>query len=108
KPAGCPECPDRKKASIRFYRFTEYFEALGIDIRKIKMVHVLAPKPSQTIAATGKDLRSPLAKEFMFRFGGYTFGKPLPHTPLGFGNGKTPDKAVGVMIYIDRKPPVIT
>jgi hypothetical protein len=108
KPPGCPECPDRKKASMRWYRFIDYFNAIGLDRKKIKIVHVLAPKDTQTIEASTKDLNGPLAKDFLFRFGGLVGGKALPHTPEGFGNGETPDKLMGVMIYIDRKPPVIT
>ena len=83
--------------------------AYGIDVKKVKMIHVLAPKASQTIAATGTDLATPLAQKFMFRFGSLVGGKPLPHTPEGFGNGKRrPTRSNGVMIYIDRKPPTIT
>jgi hypothetical protein len=108
KPPGCPECPDRKKSSMRYYRFLDLMAAYGIDVKKVKMVHVLAPKASQTIAATGHDLQTPLAKDFMFRFGSLVGGKPLPHTPEGFGNEETPDKLVSVMIYINRKPPTIT
>lgn len=108
KPPGCPECPDRKKSSMRYYRFLDLMTAYGVDVKKVKMVHVLAPKPSQTIAASGRDLQTPLAKDFMFRFGSYIGGKPLPHTPPGFGNEETPDKLVSVMIYINRKPPTIT
>ncbi len=108
KPPGCPECPATKKSSMRFYRFLDLMAAYGIDVKQVKMIHVLAPKASQTIAATGHDLQTPLAKDFMFRFGGLVGGKPLPHTPEGFGNEETPDKLVSVMIYIKRKPPTIT
>lgn len=108
KPGDCPSCPDRKKSSMRWYRFVDYLKAVGIDVKKVKVLHVLAPKPSQTIEARQKDLSGPLAKDFMFRFGGLVAGKALPHLPLGFGNGETPDKMVGVMIYIDRKPPIVT
>ena len=44
----------------------------------------------------------------MFRFGGLVGGKAMPHAPDDFGNGETPDKISGVMIYIDRKPPTVT
>ena len=108
KPAGCPECPAWKWSEARFYKFTDYLKALGIDAHKIKMMHVYGPKLSQTIAVTGKDLTSPAADEFMFRFGAEVAGKPIPHVPPNFGNGKQPDKINGVMIYIDRKAPTIT
>jgi hypothetical protein len=108
KPPGCPECPAWKWAEQRFYRFTDYLKALGIDARRIKMMHVYGPKLSQTIAVTGADLQTRAADEFMFRFGSDIAGKPIPHVPGHFGNGKQPDKINGVMIYIDRPPPTIT
>lgn len=108
KPANCPECPDRKTTQMRFYKFTDYLKALGIDIKKVKAIHVYGPKLSDSIAATGKDLQSKAAEEFMFRFGGLASGKALPHAPDGFGNDRSPDKISGVMIYIDRKPPTIS
>lgn len=108
KPADCPECPAFKEAQQRFYRFTDYLKAMGIDIRKVKEIHVYGPKLSQSVVATGKDLQSRLADKFMFRFGTDVAGKALPWVPEGFGNGKTPDKISGVMIYIERKPPTVT
>lgn len=108
KPPGCPECPAWKWSKQRFYKFTDYLEAIGIDLRKVKVMHVYGPKLSQTIVVTGKDLLSKRADGFMFRFGMDVAGKPLPWVPEGFGNGKTPDKIAGVMIYIDRKAPTVT
>ena len=43
----------------------------------------------------------------MFRFGAITGGKAIPVVPDSFGNGVMPDKLGGVMVYIDKKPPVI-
>jgi hypothetical protein len=108
KPADCPECPAWKWSQQRFYRFNDYLAAMGIDRRKIKQIHVYGPKLSQSVVATGRDLQTKLADQFMFRFGTDVAGKPLPWVPEGFGNGKTPDKIAGVMIYIDRKPPTVT
>jgi hypothetical protein len=108
KPPGCPECPAWKWSKQRFYKFTDYLKALGVDIRKIKVMHVYGPRLSQSIVVTGKDLQSKRADGFMFRFGMDVAGKALPWNPEGFGNGKTPDKISGVMIYIDRKAPTVT
>jgi hypothetical protein len=108
KPANCPECLSWKWSEARFYKFTDYLKALGIDPHKIKMMHVYGPKLSQTIAVSAKDLLRPDADEFMFRFGAQIAGKPIPHVPPNFGNGKQPDKINGVMIYINKKPPTIT
>jgi hypothetical protein len=108
KPPGCPECLAWKWSEQRFYKFTDYLKALGIDARRIKLMHVYGPKLSQTIAVTGADLLGPASSEFMFRFGNLVAGKPIPHVPPNYGNGKQPDKINGVMIYIDKRPPVIT
>ena len=108
KPPGCPKCPAWKWSQQRFYKFTDYLKAVGIDIRKIKVMHVYGPRLSQSVVATSKDLQSKLADKFMFRFGMDVAGKALPWVPEGFGNGKTPDKISGVMIYIERKPPTVT
>jgi hypothetical protein len=110
KPPGCPieQCPGWKWSQQRFYKFTDYLAAVGVDIHKIKMLHVYGPKLSQTIAVTARDLQRPDAGEFMFRFGADVGGKPIPHVPPHFGNGKQPDKMTSVMIYIDKKPPTIT
>jgi hypothetical protein len=44
----------------------------------------------------------------LFRFGSDVGGKPIPHVPLNFGNGKQPDKMSSMMIYIDKKAPTVT
>jgi hypothetical protein len=108
KPPGCPDCPDRKIAYTRYYKFTDYLKSLGIDPKKVKAIHVVGPKLSDTIAATGADLQSKAADEFMFRFGGLSSGKAIPHAPDNFGNDRSPDKISSLMIYVDRKPPVVT
>ena len=107
KPPGCPSCPAWKWGEERFYRFTDYLKAVGVNVARIKELHVQGPKIGDTIIATGKDLMSPAAKDFMFRFGGYVAGKAIPHVPDNFGNGAGPDKITSVMIYIDRTPPKI-
>jgi hypothetical protein len=110
KPPGCPieKCPGWKWSQQRFYRFDDYLKAIGVDPSTIKVMHVYGPKLSQSIAITGKDFSRPDIGEFMFRFGSVVSGKPIPHVPGNFGNGKQPDKINGVMIYIKRKPPTIT
>ncbi len=108
KPPGCPECPSWKWSKQRYYKFTDYLKALGIPPRTIKVMHVYGPRLSQSVVVTGKDLLTKQADQFMFRFGMDVAGKPLPWVPEGFGNGKTPDKIAGVMIYIHRKAPTVT
>ena len=110
KPPDCPieKCPGWKWSQQRWYKFTDYLKAVGVDVHKVKMLHVYGPKLSQTIAVSGKDLLSPAADEFLFRFGTQVGGKPIPHEPPNFGNGKQPDKMSSVMIYIDKKAPTVT
>ena len=108
KDPGCPECPAWKWSQQRFYKFTDYLKAMGIEPRKVKVMHVYGPRLSQSVVATGKDLMTKQAEQFMFRFGMDVAGKAMPWVPEGFGNGKTPDKIAGIMIYIDRKAPTVT
>jgi len=99
--------PGWRWAQQRYYKFTDYLRAVGVDPAKVVEMHVYGPKYTQAIIATGKDLMTKEANEFMFRFGVNVGGKALPHLPYGFANGKTPDKISSVMIYIKKKPPVL-
>lgn len=99
--------PGWKWARKRYYKFNDYLKAIGVDIRKVKELHVYGPKPTQTLIVTGKDLQSPAADDFWFWFGGNVTGKPIPHAPENFGNGRVADKINSVMVYIDKKPPVL-
>ena len=108
KSPDCPTCPAWKWSQQRFYKFTDYLKAIGIDAHKVKEMHVYGPRLSQTVVVTGKDLLSKRADGFMFRFAGDIRGKAVPWVPHGFGNGKTPDKIAGLMIYLERKPPTVT
>lgn len=94
-------------AKERRYRFRDLVEAYGIDLAKVKEIHVYGPKHSETVIATGKDLRSKAADGFMFRFGGQVSGKAIPVVPDNFGNGRSPDKISSVMIYVEKEPPVL-
>ena len=68
-------------------------------------MHVYGPKFTNSVVATGEDLRSPLAKQFLFHFGGSVYGKAIPKVPEGFGGGNPPDKVSSVMIYVEKEPP---
>jgi hypothetical protein len=107
KPLECKECKIWKWGEQRYYRFTDYLRALGIDPKSVREIHVQGPKETNTIIATGRDLMKPDADEFMFYFGLHVRGKALPHVPLDFGNGRDPDKITAVMIYIAKTPPTL-
>lgn len=100
--------PATRKVRQRHYRFDQYLKAIGVDLRKVKALHVYGPRFTNSNVSTAKDLLSPAAKSFMFRFGGNVSGKPIPQVPPNFGNGKSADKIAGVMVYIHKKPPTLT
>jgi hypothetical protein len=97
--------PGWRWAQQRYYRFTDYLKAIGVDVAKVKEMHVYGPKFTNSIIATGADLRSPAAKDFTFRFGASVYGKAIPRIPAGFGGGNPPDKISAVMIYVEKEPP---
>jgi hypothetical protein len=99
--------PGWRWARQRFYKFSDYLAAVGIDVKTIKELHLVGPKMSQTLIAKPKDLTGPLMDKFMFRFGTNTGGKPIPAADGAFGNGKVGDKVSGVMVYIKKKPPTL-
>jgi hypothetical protein len=99
--------PDYVIVKQRRYRFTDYLRALGINLAEIKELHVAGPRWSETIVATGAELRSKKARGFMFRFGGTVGGKAIPVVPNGFGNDMGPDKISAVMVYIHKQPPKV-
>ncbi|MDB4957782.1 MAG: hypothetical protein JWO36_5351 [Myxococcales bacterium] len=105
KPPGCDKCLAWKWGEQRSYKFTDYLKAMGINIQKIRQMHVQGPKQTDTIVVTAKDLLEPKANDFLFRFGGEASGKAIPHVPSKFGNGMGPDKITSVMIYVTKAPP---
>jgi hypothetical protein len=58
KPPNCPECPSWKWSQQRFYKFTDYLKAIGIDPRKVKVMHVYGPRLSQSVVATPAHMRA--------------------------------------------------
>lgn len=94
-----------KLVPARRYRFTDYFKAIGLDLHKIKEVHVMGPKLTEVVVVKGRELLTKKANDFQFRFGGIVGGKAIPVVPPNFGNNVKPDKIAAVMVYIDKKPP---
>jgi hypothetical protein len=97
--------PGWRWAQQRFYRFTDYLKAIGVDIAKVKEMHIYGPKFTNSVIVTGKDLQSPGAKDLLFKFGGSVSGKAIPRVPGGFAEGNPPDKISSVMIYVEKEPP---
>ncbi|MDQ3369993.1 MAG: hypothetical protein M3680_31630 [Myxococcota bacterium] len=94
-------------AQQRFYRFTDYLAAIGVDVKQVKEMHIYGPRFSNSVVATGQDLQTPLARELLFRFGSNVGGKAIPKVPQGFGSGRPPDKISAVMIYVEKTPPTL-
>ena len=89
----------------RRYRFIDLLRAYGVDVKRINQIHLMGPKTTEVIIASGAELRSKNGQGFMFRFGSNVGGKPIPVVPPNFGNHYMPDKIAVVMVYIDKKPP---
>ncbi|HET9624849.1 MAG TPA: hypothetical protein VFP84_25955 [Kofleriaceae bacterium] len=106
KDAGTSQ-PGWKYARKRFYKFTDYFQAVGLDLHKIKEVHVYSAHETQTLIVPGKELLTPAADGFYFWFGSNTSGKAIPHIQGKFGNGRVGDKISSVMVYVNKKPPTL-
>lgn len=99
--------PRTRKTYARRYRVVDYLKAVGVDVGRIKQIQIMGPKTTQVIIASGKELRSEKGRELMFRFGSSVGGKAIPVVPDQFGNGVMPDKMSAMMVYIDKKPPVL-
>jgi len=99
--------PRTRTSYARRYRVVDYLKAVGVDVGRIKEIQIMGPKESSVIIASGKELRSPKGRDLMFRFGAIVGGKPIPVVPDKFGNGVMPDKMSSMMVYIDKKPPVL-
>ncbi|MEZ4358873.1 MAG: hypothetical protein R3B48_01745 [Kofleriaceae bacterium] len=89
----------------RRYRFTDYLQAIGVEVSAIKALHIYGPKFTESIIASGALLRSKQGKGLLFRFASEVGGKTIPVVPPNFGNGRSPDKISSVMVYVKRTPP---
>lgn len=88
----------------RRYRFSDYFRALGVDLEKIKELHIYGGnQKAAAVIIPGDSVRN--EEEFLFRFGGAIWGKPLPNCPIGVGDGKCPDQIATMALYVDKEPP---
>ncbi len=97
--------PRFKIVKERRYRFRDYFKALGIDVAKVKEMHLYGGNQhAAAVIIAGDKLRS--LDDFLFRFGGAIWGKPLPSCPADIGDGKCPDQISSITLYIDKAPPV--
>lgn len=98
--------PRTKIVKQRRYRFTDYFEAIGIDVAKIKEFHIYGGNKRRAAALIPGDALRSRKDEFTFRFGGDVWGKPIPSCPPKAIKTRCPDQLTAVTVYLEREPPV--
>lgn len=91
----------------RRYRFVDYLTALGVDLARLRELHIMGPRLTEVVVVSGAELRSKRGRELLFRFAGLVGGKAIPVVPPRLGNGIKPDKIACVMVYADKAPPVL-
>jgi len=85
------------------FRIADYLEALGVDLSKVKELHIYGGG-LHVLVVSGKDLLA-YRDGLHFRFGRGTSGKPLLGIPAGMKLNTLFDKIQGLAVYIDKKPP---
>lgn len=89
----------------RYYRLADYFEAIGVDLARVREMHVYGSHDRVAII-TGDELRS-VRDKLIFDFTQQVAGKPrarwsslhaLPHRPMV-------DVILGISLYVDKTPP---
>ncbi len=97
--------PKYRIAKQRRYRYSDYLTAMGVDLAKVKEMHIYGGNQrAAAVVISGDKVRD--EKEFLFRFGGGIWGKPLPACPAGVGDGKCPDQIGTIVVYVEKDPPV--
>lgn len=85
------------------YRIVDYLRAVGVELDTIVEVHLHGGRDS-AIVLTRDDLRR-RPGDFLFKFAGDTFGKPIP---IVRGLRTSFDDLQAMTIYSKRKPPRLT
>jgi hypothetical protein len=89
---------------VRRYRLAEYVETLGVDLAKVKELHIIGGRNRASIIS-GDELRKHL-KDLLFSFSKGTGGKARVHWPeSGIDVNTTVDTIVAVSAYVDKDPP---
>lgn len=102
--SGGEEPPEPETIKYRRYRLAEYLEALGVNLRKVKEVHIYGGVYAGSLR--GKDLRR-ARDTIYFGFGRTTHGKALFYPPPDVSIGTSFDSIAAIAVYIDKKPPTI-
>jgi len=95
--------PRTRPIKVRRYRLDHYLEVVGVDIGKVKRIHIYGGKGNVS-DISGAQLRK-FRKTIQFGFGRLTSGKAIPYYPEGLQLDQMFDRMVGVAVYIDKAPP---
>ncbi|RMH40874.1 MAG: hypothetical protein D6689_12515 [Deltaproteobacteria bacterium] len=103
--AGQPG-PREEKIKVRRYRLAEYLEAAGVDLARVKAVHIYGGNHF-VAEISGPELRR-VRDRLYFGFGSETSGKPLVYFPEDLRTSTTFDHIAAVCVYIDKRPPDVS
>jgi hypothetical protein len=96
--------PDHIMVRQRRYRFYDYLKALGVEVGRIREIHLYGGGRANRAAAviSGAELRGH-RDDFVFRFGSEIAGKPIPACPDVRWN--CADNITSVAVYVNKQPP---
>jgi hypothetical protein len=95
--------PQTRRFRERRYRLVDYLEAVGIDPRRIRSLHLHGGKDKVAVISRRELLR--VRDQLLFWFGSETSGKPLMLWPHDLRTNSEFDQLRGVAVYIHRRPP---
>jgi hypothetical protein len=95
-----------KPRRVRRFNLARYIKALGVDLEKLKAVHMIGGRERVTILE-GSELRK-FADKIQFSFTNSINGKPRFHWPPGIKINDSIDKANDVTLYVEKSPPLWT
>ena len=107
KPRAMPEI-DELPDVARYYRLSEYLKGIGVDLDKIRELHIYGSHDRIAIV-TGEEIRT-LGDRLVFDFSRQTSGKPrarwsqfhsLPHRPMI-------DVIQNISVYVDKTAPTLS
>jgi hypothetical protein len=95
--------PRSRVGKVRRYRVDEYLAAAGVDVERIREVHMYGGN-RWVVRIRGRAFRRHRAG-ILFGFGRETSGKPIPYFPADLPINTSLDRLTGIAVYIDRKAP---
>jgi len=100
--------PRTRPVRYRQYRVADYLQSLGIDLKKVKMLHIHGSL-ARVAAVTGDQLRNQVRDSLRFDFARETEGKVRIYIPSDLKTNATFDKiSGGFAVYINKEPPKVT